>query len=230
MAIEKVYAVFGLGSFGQEVCRVLARRRGKVIAFDNQPALIERIKDTVTQAYLLDTTDGDALKNAPLDDVDIAVVAIGNNIEASILTTALLKRMEVPYILARAVTELHLQVLQQVGADEVVNLEIEEGRRIALRLVATEILESIPLSKDISIAEFEASDFFIGKTLRQLDLQNRHGLNVIAVRRIKTEIDELGNPVNEEELVFVSGDEALRESDVLILVGRNHDLERLREL
>ena len=230
MAREKVYAVFGLGAFGQEVCRVLAEKEGKVIAFDNQPELIERIKDTVTQAYLLNTTDEDALKNAPLDDVDVAVVAIGNNIEGSILTTALLKRMEVPFILARAVTDLHYQVLQQIGADEVVNLEIEEGRRIALRLIATEMLDSIPLSKDISIAELDASHFFVGKSPKQLDLRNAFNVDVIAVRRFKTTIDEMGNPQKEEQLVFCAPEEIFQENDVLLVVGRNDDIHALREL
>ena len=119
---DRVFAVFGLGAFGSEICRSLSERGARVIAIDNQPRLIERIKEDVTQALLLDSTDEEALSGAPLEDIDVAVVAIGDDIEASILTTALLKSMGIPFIRARAVTDIHLKVLKQVGADEVVNL------------------------------------------------------------------------------------------------------------
>ena len=230
MARERVYAVFGLGSFGQEVCRVLSQKGGKVIAFDNQPELIERIKDDVTQALLLDTTDEEALGGSPLDDVDVAVVAIGNNVEASILTTAVLKKMNVPYILARAISDIHLRVLRQIGADEVVNLEIDEGDRIANRLIATEVLDSIPISKDISLNEIYVPKTFVGKSLQELDVRNRLNVNVIAIKRFATSVDEMGNPAREEQLVFTSGTSVFEAGDILLVVGRNSDLEALREV
>ena len=106
-AKEKVYAVIGLGTFGRRVAEVISDRGGEVIAIDNDPELIDKVKDSVTQAVLLDSTDELSLANAPFDDVDVAVVAIGDNIAASILTTALLKRIGIPYILARSISELH---------------------------------------------------------------------------------------------------------------------------
>ncbi|MEA1911379.1 MAG: TrkA family potassium uptake protein, partial [Spirochaetota bacterium] len=138
---DKIFAVIGLGTFGAKVCEVLTQKGGKVIAIDREPELIEKVKDSVTQSILLDTTDETAMNQIPYADISIAIVAIGENIEASILTTAILKRLGVPYIVARAVTEIHNQVLRQVGADEVVNIEIEEGQRIAQRLISPEILD-----------------------------------------------------------------------------------------
>ncbi len=229
MAQKKVYAVFGLGSFGQEVCRVLARKGGKVIAFDNQANLIDRIKDEVAQALLLDTTDEETLANAPLDDVDVAVVAIGNNVEASILTTALLKKIGVPYILARAISDIHLQVLKQVGADEVVNLEIEEGNRIAARLVATEVLDTIPISKEISLQEIYVPSPFVGKSPRDLELRSKYKVTIIAIKRFTTSVDDMGNPRRQEHLIFSGGDDVFESNDVLLIVGRNADLENLPE-
>ena len=129
MAKEKVFAVFGLGAFGNEVCRVLSEKGGKVIAFDNRPQPVERIKDQVSQVMVLDSTDEEALRSAPLENVDIAIVAIGDDVEASILTTALLKNMGIPYIIARAVTDIHMRVLRQIGANEVISLEMNfEGK------------------------------------------------------------------------------------------------------
>ncbi|MEW5814484.1 MAG: TrkA family potassium uptake protein [Spirochaetota bacterium] len=230
MAKEKVFAVLGLGAFGVEVCRVIAEKGGKVIAVDNQPSLIDKVKDTVTQAMLLDSTDEEALTSAALDDVDVAVVAIGENIEASILTTALLKKIGIPYIFARATSDIHQQVLKQVGANEVVNIEIDEGNRIAQRLMASEILDTIPLSQTISIAELFIPDEFIGKSLRQLDLRNRFNINLVSIKRVIISVDEVGNPIKNEEIIFPKPSEILDKNDILIIVGKNVDIEALHQL
>ena len=229
MAKEKVFAVVGLGSFGRKVCEVLVEKGGKVIAIDHDPALIDKIKDTVTQAVLLDSTDEDNLSSAPFDDVDVAVVAIGDNIAASILTTALLKRIGIRHILARAISELHEQVLKQVGADEIVNIEIDEGQRIGIRLISPEILDRIPVSQSISVAELYTPKSFAGKTLLQLDLRRKFHINIIAVTRVNLTVDEMGNPVRNEQVIFPTGDEMLEETDVILVVGRNEDVDAMKE-
>ncbi len=229
MGKEKVYGVFGLGAFGSEICRVLAEKGAKVVAFDNQGSKIEKIKDLVRQAVLLDTTDEEALRSAPLEDIDVAVVAIGEDIESSILTTAILKKAGIPLIVARAVTDIHQRVLRQVGADEVVNLEIEEGRRVAARLLSPEILETLPVSADFSIVEIYPPAKLIGKTIQELDLRNRLGISVISIKRVKTSIDGLGNPVREEEIVIPRASDRFEENDILLVIGRNDDLEGLRD-
>lgn len=229
MAKEKVYAVIGLGSFGRKVCEVLADGGGKVIAIDNNSGLIDRVKDLVTQAVLLDATDEDSLANAPFDDVDVAVVAIGDNIASSVLTTALLKRIGVPHILARAVSDLHEQVLKQIGADEIVNIEIDEGRRVAMRLMSPEVLDKIPVSQSISVAELYTPKSFVGQTLEELDLRKRFKVNIISITRTELNVDEMGNPVRDENIVFPTSDEELLESDVLLVVGKNSDIEALKE-
>lgn len=230
MAKEKVFAVVGLGTFGRRVCEVLTEKGGKVIAIDQDATLVERIKDDVTQSILLDSTDEESLSQVPLEDCDFAVVAIGDNIEASVLTTALLKKAGVPYILSRAVNEIHGRVLKQVGADEVVNIEIDEGSRIAQRLISPEVLDRVPLSKMISIAEVYVQRNFWGKTLQELDLRRHGRVNVVAVRRNTVSVDELGNPVKNEEIIFPDAKTELKESDVVMVVGRNDDIDRFIEL
>lgn len=227
---EKVFAVFGLGAFGMEVCRGLVEKGGKVIAFDHQPQPIEKIKDLVTQVMVLDSTDEDALRSAPLENVDVAIVAIGDDVEASILTTALLKNIGVPYIIARAVTDVHMRVLRQIGANEVINLEIEEGRRIASRLLTAEVLETIPITEDYSIIELYVPESMVGKSLERLNLRRGYLVNVIAIERFKTTVDEVGNPVKEERVILPTKDDVLLSNDILIMVGRNSDLDAFREV
>lgn len=225
----KVYAVVGLGTFGRHVAEVLAERGRKVVAIDNDAALIDRVKDTVAQAVLLDATDEESLASAPFDDVDVAVVAIGDNIAASILTTALLKRIGVPYVLSRSISELHEQVLKQIGADEIVNIEVDEGQRVAMRLISPEILDRIPVSKSISVAELYAPRSFVGCTLGEIDLRNRFNINIVSITRLDVRVDEIGNPIHDKKIFFPTSDDVLQEADVVLVVGRNEDIDALKE-
>jgi trk system potassium uptake protein TrkA len=227
---ENVFAVIGLGTFGRRVCEVLSARGASVIAVDSDPVRIDGVKDIVTQAVVMDATDEEGYPKLALEDVGVAVVAIGDNIEGSILATALLKQNGVRYIIARALTNIHRQVLIQVGADDILNLEEDEGERLAVRLIAPQILDRTPLSKDISIAEVYCPDEFFGKTLAELSLRQKLGLTVVAIKRNKLDVDEEGNSLHREDLVFPQGDEPLNEDDILIVVGYNDDIEQLKSV
>ena len=226
---ERVFAVIGLGTFGMQICETIAESGKTVIAIDNTPELIERVKDTATQAVLLDSTDEAALAGAPLEDVDIVVVAIGENIESSIITTALLKKIGVPYVISRSISKIHHQVLRQVGADEVVNPELDEGKRIAQKLISPEILDTVSISQTISIAEIYAPAFFAGKSLRELDLRSRFSVNIVSIKRDILAVDEIGNPVKNETIIFPGPEDNLQENDILIVVGKNEDIRSLQE-
>lgn len=227
---QKTFAVFGLGSFGAEVCRVLADKRARVLAFDHRPEAVEKIREVVKQASLLDTADEDAMLSAPLDGVDVAIVAIGGDIQASILTTALLRNVGVPYIVARASSDIHMRVLRMVGATEVINLEIEEGRRVASRLLTTETMDTISVTDDYSIVEFPVPESMVGMSLEKLDIRKRHRVNVIAIERFENAMDGEGNPAREERVILPDKDDILVHGDVLIVVGRNSDIEALSEV
>ncbi|RKX84318.1 MAG: TrkA family potassium uptake protein [Spirochaetes bacterium] len=227
---DKIFAVIGLGVFGLKVCEVMSERGGKVIAIDKDPSLIEKVKDIVTQSILLDSTDETAMNQIPYADISVAIVAIGEHIEASILTTAILKRLGIPYIVARAVTEIHHQVLRQVGADEVVNIEIEEGLRIAQRLISPEVLDRISVTENISVAEVYVPKDFLGKTLAKLNIRNKMHVNIVAILRTTLSVDEEGNPVKTDNAVFPDAAEILQESDIMLIVGKNEDLDAFRKL
>ena len=223
--MEKTYAVIGLGMFGWKVCQVLMEKGGQVIALDNRPEQINKIKDSVTQAILLDSTDEDSIREAPFDQVDAAIVAIGDNIEASILTTNLLKQTGVPYIISRAVNKTHFQVLKQIGADQVINIEEDEGRRIALNLIAPSVMEKVPLSKDIFLAEMYLPDGLGNSRVDSLDLINRFNLRLTSVRRTISELNTDGTAIRNEKLLFLTMEDKLLEGDILILIGSEKDLE-----
>ena len=227
---QKSFAVFGLGSFGSEVCRVLGEKGARVLAFDNRPEPLEKIRDAVTEASVLDASDEDAMMRTPLEGVDVAIVAIGEDIEASILTTALLKNIGVPFIVARASSDIHDRVLRMVGATEVINLEIEEGRRVASRLLATEAVDTISVTDDYSIVEFPVPESMVGKSLEKLNLRKERQVNVIAIERFESAFDGEGNPAREERMILPDKDDILMRGDVLIVVGRNTDIEALAEL
>jgi trk system potassium uptake protein TrkA len=228
--MTKTYAVVGLGTFGRQVAEVLAGKGGAVIALDSDPVLVERVKETVTQAVHVDSTDEEALSNVELGEVDVAIVAIGDNVEASILTTALLKKMAVPHVVARSVSDLHQQVLRQVGADEVVNIEVDEGTRIATRLIAPDILDRIPVSSDISVAELHVAPAIVGATLDQLDLRAKYRINIVSIKRTRIEVDELGNPNRKDSVVFPGPDDTLEAHDTILVVGRNADIDAFGQL
>ncbi len=227
---QKVFAVLGLGVFGRQICETLVNRGGSVIAIDQDPELIEQVKETVTQAVLINTTDEESLSQAALENVDVAVVAMGDNVEASILTTALLKKHGVAHVVARAISALHARVLKQVGADEVINLETDAGARLAGRLIAPDVLERVALSRDISVAEMYVPQAVVGATLAEMDLRGRYSITVISIKRTTRNVDELGNPVETEEIVFPGPQDTLLETDVIHVVGKNDAIDKFRQL
>ena len=227
--MSKTIAVIGLGTLGRTICEVLTEKGAEVIAIDNTPAQINKVKDIVTQAIQLDSADEDSIASAPFDQVDAAIVAIGDNIEASILTTTLLKQHGVPYIISRAVNKTHHKVLKQVGAKEVVNVEEEEGARIAMNLMAPTLLEKVKLSRDIYLQEMPLPPAFIKTKLASLNLIEKFNLRLGALRRYYTSLDRDGNSVRTEKLLFPEADEELQDGDVLILIGSESDLEDFRK-
>jgi trk system potassium uptake protein TrkA len=228
--MDKTFAVIGLGSFGRQLCETFAAKGATVVAIDNDASLVERVKQTVIQAVLVDATDPEGLSQAPLEDVDVAVVAIGDNIEASILATTLLKKLAVPYVVARAISDLHEQVLSQVGADEVVNIEIDQGTRIANRIVAPDVLDQFPISAEMSVSELYVPKAIIGASLAELDVRNRFQVNVVSIKRTQVEVDELGNPRRRERVIFPGPEDRLERDDTILVVGRNEHIERFKQL
>lgn len=228
--MAKTFAVIGLGLFGRKVCEVLIEKGGEVIAIDNSPEQVNKVKDFVTQAILLDTTDDESIDDAPFDQVDAAIIAIGDNIEASILTTTLLKQLGVPYIIARAVNKTHYQVLKKLGANEVINIEEDQGKAIALNLINPSVLKKVVLSKDIILSEVNLPTIYYGLKFSDLKLKDKFNLHLTAIRRSSTTLDKDGNTVKKEELIYPEGEDLLLDGDVLILTGLENEIEKFISL
>ena len=172
----------------------------------------------------MDSTDEKALKAVGIMNVDVAIVGIGTNLEASVLTTLILKEMGIQHIVARAVTDEHGKVLEKVGATKVVFLERDMGSKIANSLVSPSVLEHIELSPESSIMETVPPKEFIGKSIRDLDVRAKHGLNVIAVRQ-KESSEEGPGELN----VAPKADYIVKQGDLLIIIGSNEHLDRFRK-
>lgn len=227
--MKKTFAVVGLGMFGRKVCEVLSSKGGEVIAIDNTAGQVNKVKEFVTQAILLDSTDEESLEEAPFDQVDVAIVAIGDNIEASILTTTLLKQMGVPYIVSRAVNKTHFQVLKQVGADEVINIEEDQGTRTALNLIAPSVMEKVRLSRNIVVSEMHLPLKYINFKLSDLELKARFQIALAGLRRNNLSIDSEGGSLRSEEFILPETNQELQEGDVLILLGEEKNIEAFQK-
>src|SRR5918995_7504147 len=211
---RRQFAVIGLGRFGSAMATTLAQLGQDVIGVDSNAEKVRQLADTVTQAVELDAIDEKALRSIGIQDVHVAVVSIGENIESSLLVVMQLRELGVKTIVAKAVTPLHGRILEKLGVSRVIFPEREMAIRIAHSLVMPNVIDYIELSRDFSIVEVPAPDLFIGRTLKQLELRPRYGLTLIA---IKNRVDGRGKEVT---LVAPSADEIIRTGDILSLVGR----------
>jgi trk system potassium uptake protein TrkA len=213
----KQVAVIGLGRFGSSVARTLASSGCEVLAVDVDEARVKAIADEVTDAVRADALDDEALRGLGLRNFEVVVVAIGHEVEASILTTVLLKEMGVPKIVAKAQDDLHGRVLQKVGADIVVFPERDMGVRLAHTLISRNVIDEIQISTDYSIMEMQAPPRFLDRSLKELELRQRFGLTVLAIRRA------------DRIIVSPDAEQTLEEGDVLVTLGQPERLESLNE-
>lgn len=215
---NKQFLVIGLGRFGTAIAKTLYSLGNDVLAIDKNEDLVEDIADYVTHAIQMDATDEIDLESLGINNFDVAVVAIGSDVQSSIMTTLLVKELGIKHIIAKAQDEKHSKVLQRIGADRVILPEKEMGVRIAHNLVSSNILDYIELSADYSIIEIKVLRKWRGKSLKELNLRARYGINVIAIRRLGS--------VNLSPLA----DDIIYEDDILAAIGSVDNLNMLEEM
>jgi trk system potassium uptake protein len=218
------FGVIGLGRFGAAMATTLTQLGHDVIGVDADESRVQQLADVITHTLQIDATDEKALRAAGIQDVNIAVVSIGENIESSLLVVMQLRELGVPSIVAKAVTPLHGRILEKLGVSRVIFPEREMAIRVAHSLVMPNVIDYIELSRDFSIVEVPAPDAFIGQTLKQLELRPRLGLTLIAIKR---RIDGSGPVVTN---IAPAADETIRNGDILALLGSNERLNQLDEL
>src|SRR3989338_1758388 len=220
------FAVIGLGRFGRKVAETLAKKGVPVIVIDSDPELVSKVSDFVTKAFQIDSTDEQSLVASGVKDVDVAVVSMGEDIESSILTTALLKNLNIKEIVARACTQLHAQILKMVGATRIVFPEEDMGIRVANSILSTGVVEYIELGSDYTLSEIEANSDCIGYTINELDLKTKFGIIALIVKRKIIVTGEKGGEAVEKEVkILPTSDYKIQEGDILIVVGNSKDVE-----
>ena len=211
------YAVFGLGNFGKSVALSLERLGCEVLVVDKSMEKIQEISDEVSYAMRADIEEAEVMETIGARNLDGAIVALSENLEASIVATIMAKEMGIPYVIAKAQTELQGRILKKVGADVIVYPEKEMGIRIARGIVATNFAEWIDLSPEYSLVEWKIPGKWAGKTLLELRITERKGINVVV-------IIQDGN-VN----LSFEPTEPLPEDGIIILIGSNKVLQKLKE-
>jgi len=220
-------AVIGLGKFGASLARELTEKGVEVLAIDRDRESVDAIKDSVTHAASLNSTDEDALRAVGIQNVDVAVVCIGEDIEANLLTTILLKKMGVHRIWTRALSPLQQEIIKMLEVDNIINLEKEMGGFIATSLASSNITRHIPLAKGHSIVEVQVPPEFVGKTLRALDARNKYSINIVAIKKLVPGITDQGERIVEESIEDVpKPDDVLEETDHLLIVGSDKNVEK----
>lgn len=217
--MRKQVIVIGLGQFGMALARALAERKIEVLAVDRDESRVRTASVFVDEAVTFDASEAAALERTAPERRDVAVCAIGDESrESSIICTALLRQMGAPRVVARANDEVHARILHLVGAHEVVNPETEYGERLANHLVYREVLAELPFGDDLVITELEAPESIVDRTLTELALPRRFGIQVVAIRRQGQRAVTLPEP-----------NETVRAGDKLVVVSREGSVNRLLE-
>jgi trk system potassium uptake protein TrkA len=212
---KKQYAIIGMGRFGSSIAKALTDMGFEVLAIDSSEQRVQDVVGTVTHAVSADSTDEEALRALGIRNFDVVVVAIGQDIQASILTTLILKDLGVKMLIVKAQNDLHGKVVHKIGADKVVFPERDMGLRVAHHLVSPNILDYIEISDDYSIIEIKAPQHMIGKSLKQLDIRAKYKCNVMAIKT--------GAKMN----IAPYADDLINPEDIIVIVGKNSDLTNL---
>lgn len=212
--MKREFAVIGLGRFGGSICEELSREGMRVLAVDISEQKINEFKNIASHAVVADSTDEQALKALGITEMDHIIVAIGDNIQASILTTVILSELGVKKITVKAQNDYHEKILNKIGADVVVHPERDMGRRLAHSLMSNNIIDYLELSEEHSMVEVKASRQLVGHNLIELNIRAKYGCNVVGIRRQQDMI------VSPEPTLTIQSD------DILIVLGSDSDIAR----
>ena len=213
----KSYVVIGLGRFGNTLARQLCKLGAEVLAMDVHNDLVQQVAEDVTHAVVGDAQDKDVLRALGVRDFDCAIVAIGTDLAASVLTVMNLQELGVPYIICKAHDETHSRVLKKLGVNRVVIPEQENATRLARSLHSHNVLDYIELSEDYGILEIPAPKSWVGKTLKELNIRAKLGVNIIAVEN------------NKKTNVSPAADYQIQQEDILVVLGDNYSLEAVQK-
>ncbi|KSU88032.1 potassium transporter Trk [Priestia veravalensis] len=212
--MKKEFAVVGLGRFGGSICKTLSDQGMEVLAIDTDEEKVNEYASVASHAVVGDSTDEGVLKGLGIRNFDHVIVAIGDNIQASILTTLILKELGVKKITVKAQNDYHAKVLSKIGANFIVHPERDMGRRIANSMISNSVLDYLELSDEHSIVELVASKKMAGNTLIDLDIRAKYGINIVAIKR------------SQDIIVSPQASESIKQGDILIVIGADVNINR----
>lgn len=211
---KKQFLVAGLGLFGTSVALTLQEMGYDVLGVDNDESVVQNLSTSLSYVVCADAADEKTLKNLAVDDVDVAVVAVGK-LESNMMCTLLLKEMGVPVVVAKALNDLHGTMLQKIGADKIIYAEKDMGKRVAHNLISGSIVDYIELSSEISVMSLQLPDDLVGKNLIQADLRRKYNVNVVAIKR------------NGQTIVTPNACEVLQSDDEIIIIGTHEGAKKM---
>jgi trk system potassium uptake protein len=215
--VKKEFVVIGLGRFGGSIVRSLTDQGMEVMAIDHDEDKVNEFSSIASHAVVADSTDESVLKSLGIRNFDHVIVAIGDDIQSSVLTTLMLKEIGVKKITVKAQNDYHEKVLRKIGANQVVHPERDMGRRIAHNIISNNVLDYLELSDEHSIVEIVASERLSGNSLIDLDIRAQFGINIVAIKREK------------DIIVSPQADEQIRVGDILIVIGADTDINRFEK-
>ncbi|MDD3804127.1 MAG: TrkA family potassium uptake protein [bacterium] len=229
---EHVYAVIGLGNFGNAVASLLSEKGMEVLAIDADEDKVENIVNKVAHAVQMNATNEQSLKEIGMEDVHTAIVSVGDDIASSLLICTYLKdTLKIKNVIAKATDHKHAKVLEKIGVDRIIFPEYESAKRLAETLVSPNIFDMIELSEKHNIAEIKAPQSFFGRTLEEIDIRKRFDVNIIAIKRnVPTTGDNFTNDFEETTIISPSPKEQIVEGDVLIIIGIKEHLENINKI
>ncbi|MGH9629241.1 MAG: potassium channel family protein [Bryobacteraceae bacterium] len=220
--VKQRFAVLGLGHFGAYVVRTLYEAGKEVIAIDLDQEAVRDAAEYASEAVVADATDRETLESLGVREVDSAIISLGQRLDVITLAALHVKEMGVPYIAVKAVSEEHGRILQILGVNEVIHPEKDSATRLATRLSRTGMVDILPLLSGYSIAEIDAPPEFVGKSLAELALRNNLRVQLIAIQNRKGEDRRIN--------IVPRAEDVIQEGDLLILLGEDKDLDRVREI
>jgi len=220
------YIIIGLGNFGSTLSVSLAAMGHEVIGVDKDMSKVNALKDRITHAVCLDSSDVHAITTLPLKDADVVIVGIGEDFGAAIMTTALLKHLKVKKLISRSSSELNKTVVEAIGVDMIVSPEEESAERLAKKLQMEGVIDSFTISENYSIIEARVPRRYVGKTLEEADFRERYNLNVLTIIRMRPSTNMFGNASLKLEVLGVLNPQTrLLEDDILVLFGKPNDIK-----
>jgi len=220
----KRIGIVGAGRFGSSLAQSLVERGVEVLVLDRSRDVVDRMAGIVAKAMEGDATDEGTLEAAGFRDCDIAVVAVGSDMQSSVLTTLMLKDMKVACVIAKAVGDVHGKVLQKVGADRVVYPDRDVAARLARSLVSPSVLDYVEVAEGISVLEVAAPMAFVGRTLGELQIRKKYGVTVLVLRRAPQE-----GEAAQETIVSPDADDTVQLGDTIVIFGLDEKLRRLEQ-